>query len=56
MRFIAGVVVGIVAAPVLSAVNERMTPPVRRRIVMKLTDVTARLSNYFHNLEQEEHR
>jgi hypothetical protein len=41
MRFLAGVVVGIVIGrPVLTLVNEHLTPPVRRKIVKSLNDVT----------------
>lgn len=52
MRFLAGVVVGIVIGrPVLNVVNEYLTPPVRRRIVDTLNRVTQNLNE---RIQQEE--
>lgn len=50
MRFLAGVVVGIVIGrPVLDVVNERLTPPVRRRIATGLHEAASRLHVYASN-------
>jgi hypothetical protein len=50
MRFLAGVVVGIVIGrPVLSVVNEHLTPPVRRRIVTSIHRAANRLHTYASN-------
>lgn len=52
MRFLAGVVVGIVIGrPVLNVVNEHLTPPVRRKIVNTLNRVTKNLTE---KIEQED--
>lgn len=61
MRFLAGVVVGIVIGrPVLNVVNEHLTPPVRRRIATGIHRVANRLHVYASNSpyfqEQEEGR
>lgn len=50
MRFLAGVVVGIVIGrPVLNVVNEHLTPPVRRRMAEGLHRVASRLHVYASN-------
>lgn len=56
MRFFAGVVVGIVVGrPVLEAVNQHLTPPVRRKITEKTSDILVRLNerivNYLYKQE-----
>jgi hypothetical protein len=46
MRFIAGVVVGIVIGrPVLTIVNERLTPPVRRKITETVNSLAQHLND-----------
>lgn len=56
MRFLAGVVVGIVIGrPVLNAVNDHLTPPVRR----KITEAVNRLAQSLNariEPEQENNR
>lgn len=45
MRFLAGVVVGIaIGRPVLSVVNEHLTPPVRRRITEVVNSLARNLN------------
>lgn len=52
MRFLAGVVVGIVVGrPVLNVVNEHLTPPVRRKIAEGIYRLTDKLNNYVANSE-----
>lgn len=46
MRFIAGMVFGIVVGrPVLSVVNGYLTPPVRRKITEVVNDLADRLNS-----------
>lgn len=50
LRFLAGVVVGIaVGRPVLNAVNEHLTPPVRRKIATGIHSAASRLHTYASN-------
>lgn len=50
MRFLAGIVVGIVIGrPVLNVVNENLTPPVRRKIAEGVHRVANRLHTYASN-------
>lgn len=51
MRFFAGVIVGVVIGrPMLSVVNEHLTPPVRR----KITETVNSLAKYLNDrIEQE---
>ena len=54
MRFLAGVVVGIVIGrPVLTIVNRHLTPPVRRKIVDTLNATTQWANEHIENAEQE---
>lgn len=54
MRFLAGVVVGIVIGrPVLNVVNEHLTPPVRRRIIKSVTGLADRVNNWVDTQEPE---
>jgi uncharacterized membrane-anchored protein YhcB (DUF1043 family) len=51
MKFLAGVIVGIVIGrPVVSLANERLTPPARRKITETLHNITQRLND---RIEQE---
>jgi hypothetical protein len=57
MRFFAGIVVGIVIGrPVLSVVNEHLTPPVRRKIVDSVNSLAQCLNERIENPEQEDQR
>jgi hypothetical protein len=54
MRFIAGLIVGIVIArPVTKAVNEYLTPPVRRKIANGAIRVYNRIGERLDQFEQE---
>jgi hypothetical protein len=54
MRFLAGVVVGIVIGrPVLNVANEHLTPPVRRRIIKSVTGLADRVNTWVDNQEPE---
>jgi hypothetical protein len=45
MRFLAGVVVGIVIGrPILNVVNDHLTPPVRRKITEVVNNLAASLN------------
>lgn len=51
LRFALGVAVGIIISdPLLKLVNERLTPPVRRKITKNVTDLANRLNK---KIEQE---
>jgi hypothetical protein len=57
MRFFAGMIVGIVIGrPILSVVNEHLTPPVRRKIVDSVNSLAQYLNEHIENPEQEEER
>lgn len=50
MRFLAGVVIGIVIGrPVLNVANDYLTPPVRRRIARQVHSLANRLHTYASN-------
>lgn len=52
MRFLAGVAVGIVIGrPILSVVNEHLTPPVRRKIVDGVNRLAERLNEHIDTPE-----
>lgn len=55
MKFLAGVIVGVVfGRPVLAAVNEHLTPPVRRKIKNGVIRVYNRIGDSLDMIEEEE--
>jgi hypothetical protein len=55
MKFLAGVVVGmVIGRPVLAAVNDHLTPPVRRRIKNGVIKVYNRIGESLDKMEEEE--
>lgn len=54
MRFTLGLVVGVVIGrPIANAVNEYLTPTIRRRIVDTLITITDRLNEKIERPEKE---
>jgi hypothetical protein len=54
MRFLAGLVVGIVIGrPILNVANEHLTPPVRRRIIKSVTGLADRVNAWVDRQEPE---
>lgn len=54
MRFTLGLIVGIVIGrPVANAVNEHLTPPVRRKIRAAFVGAYEKIGNYLYEEEEQ---